>query len=1778
MKKLFYISFLALLFSLSTKAQIDTTGANTHSWRCGNDSIMFSLLKDSTFIKARIRYDSSVVGKTSSGTYIIPVVFHIIIPTGSTYTVSYAQIKWQVAELNAAFQKQMNLYTGQPYASGTRAVNTNFEFRLACIPSPTTGVGGWSATEPGVVRYATTNTVVLNQGVLDPTTNNAMLAMTHPSGSYFPFSKYLNIWCVPNITSGGPGTVLGFGTFPWMGYTLDGIVMRLDCIGSDYYSTGFSMFPNYDKGVTLAHEAGHYLGLYHTFQPNQGGNFNLPISCYGTTSVTATNDGDLVYDTPPTKINFDLGSITTINSCNENYYPYALLQDESDQLENYMGYSDDNKRNTFTQGQSNRMAATTYTNTLNNRSVLVSSANLTATGVSPYGCSNYTNILTGIFNYGITAGGCSNTATIQFTNPTSTGFSATSYTWTYGDGSASTYSANPTHSYTSTSTSSYTVSCTASNGTTTATYTSTISTSNSVSITGCSGTTNTVSPFNSAVCRGKEETIFITFSAGVHSAVITNGTSTLTVNNYMVASNTVVVIPYLITPSGSASYSLTPFCNNGVATFNVTDCCPSLIANGDFESGNTGFSTDLFHSTAYVTGNFGAYDVAPLNSTCYFSSLAPYVQNVTGKILQVDGFAGNNTIVNVPPSCTSTLTPKVWQEVVTGLQPNTTYFYSFKILENYQSSSGCPLTFCTNITGTVTPLPTQTLVPTWDYVGTPTVIDWLVYTYTFTTPSTGFTSANNFTITINQIKDFAGGFYDYFIDNITLQAMTPAIQALGSATICLGNSTPLTLATNCSANVSDYTYTWSPSTGLSCTTCTATSASPTSTTVYTLTAVATSTLTNPPNAISTVTVTVSANSCSGEVPPTSYTVTTPGSYTLSISPSFIAQDMELDNGVNYTFKCADLRIAAGKTITVKNGATLTIDGSWLHACSSCMWQGIYVENGATIIVKNYSIIEDAVYAIKTQSNASATPVPAWNISNTIFNKNGTAVYVDAHIGNLASNFIWNTIFTCRNLGSHLVGTPTFTVGQSNFNSIKTDITAATPILTSSVNPIANTLNGNRSSEGIFFIDITSTTSIITVGDRGQANNLFDNLDGGIYGVRSGVTVKNNRFQNLTGHEVYGLPYGVGVFMVGTSGGSFNPVIIGNSSTTVDNSEKNYFINCLDGIWMNDYSKVLINNNNFDNETTATAFTTGLVTGHYGAFVQAYAVGSSTVTTEQLQFANNSSQNYNTGLYLDFQKLYSTSASNSYITTNTITATGSNYCNYGLYLQQSNYGANTGVPVNGFDITANTITGIGKNCVSINSVNTATATTGFLTVHNNTDLSVKYVSTATAIASPRLAAVYVAGSNYVKVSNNYNLHSTNTSTVYASGNAEYVHGIYVYQSPNSRVNCNTPTNLGEDFVWEGSSAGSQWLENTMHNSRYGLVLRNTGIMGDQGTGGHPNYLTWGNSDISSAQTLADASDPSASGSTSKLNCAGVATCTTTNTDLPCVNSTLNFGTAYLYTVTTFTVRNLGSPGLCTSEGGNGRMMSGSKLAKGDSTVTDSVLYAMLNFKDSLPVNTWQTHWSTQYYVNSTRTHIPAVQGYENAKTFALIDGSIANGNYSNASGMNNAITPNNIIERNWQSVDNIIIKLQSDTLNQNDVNTLQNIAAQCPLRGGSIVWRARAILNSYFKNIIEYPNDCSGSLGISSVNKTTAITSVTENQTINLYPNPNNGSMTLAYNINKDAVLEITDISGKLVDKYDLSAAFKIIEIKNDKLQNGVYLYSVISNGNMLKAGKIVIMK
>lgn len=135
----------------------------------------------------------------------------------------------------------------------------------------------------------------------------------------------LNVWTVGFMEGDGKG-LLGYATFP-SDYEsaphMDGVVL----LHSTMPGNGA---PPYNKGRTLTHEAGHWLGLYHTFE---GG-------CQG--------NGDFVEDTPPEKEAAYGCPKKPVSTC-----PGGQL----DPITNFMDYVDDACMDRFTEGQGTRIRA-----------------------------------------------------------------------------------------------------------------------------------------------------------------------------------------------------------------------------------------------------------------------------------------------------------------------------------------------------------------------------------------------------------------------------------------------------------------------------------------------------------------------------------------------------------------------------------------------------------------------------------------------------------------------------------------------------------------------------------------------------------------------------------------------------------------------------------------------------------------------------------------------------------------------------------------------------------------------------------------------------------------------------------------------------------------------------------------------------------------------------------------------------------------------------------------------------------------------------------------------------------------------------------------------------------------------------------------------------------------------------------------------------------------------------------------------------------------------------
>lgn len=295
-------------------------------------------------IMSKVRQSIQAAASRDADTLIIiPVVVHIVHWNGFG-DITDEQVADGIRVLNEDFRRQnadTNLTDSlfKPFAA-----DVNIEFRLASLDPDGNATTGITRSDTNLVPHPEPT---------EPEFDNVKHFISWPA------HKYFNIWVVRTIMAGTsgyaqyPGTDFTYGG-PWETY---GIVIRHTSFGTIGTAN--------DDGRTLSHEAGHCLGLYHTFLSTSAG-------C-GTECDTT---GDEVCDTPPCQLNTSCPP--NLNSCsNDSLGPSAYASNIKDQKENYMSYS--TCQNMFSQGQKVRMRG--FFNAFDTLRMLSSHANLVATGV-----------------------------------------------------------------------------------------------------------------------------------------------------------------------------------------------------------------------------------------------------------------------------------------------------------------------------------------------------------------------------------------------------------------------------------------------------------------------------------------------------------------------------------------------------------------------------------------------------------------------------------------------------------------------------------------------------------------------------------------------------------------------------------------------------------------------------------------------------------------------------------------------------------------------------------------------------------------------------------------------------------------------------------------------------------------------------------------------------------------------------------------------------------------------------------------------------------------------------------------------------------------------------------------------------------------------------------------------------------------------------------------------------------------------------------------------------
>jgi hypothetical protein len=295
---------------------------------------------------AQIKADRAA-GRNIQTIYNIPVVVHVIHngdAVGVGENITDAQVLSQITVLNQDFRRMIST-PGGANSTGL-AVDCEINFCMAQTSPTGTLTNGIDRLNITPTTNSVANTGSFGGGA-DWETRAAVETMK--TTTQWDPTNYFNFWVIRvggNNLPSGINDLLGYAQFPTFtgipGLTggaanTDGVVCRFDAFGTSVLNDGsFKLSAPYDKGRTMTHEVGHFLGLRHIWGDSS--------TCPATNNSA---DKDYCADTPAA--NAPNYTCAVVNSCSST--------PGNDMVQNYMDYTDDTCMDTFTQNQKDRVQA-----------------------------------------------------------------------------------------------------------------------------------------------------------------------------------------------------------------------------------------------------------------------------------------------------------------------------------------------------------------------------------------------------------------------------------------------------------------------------------------------------------------------------------------------------------------------------------------------------------------------------------------------------------------------------------------------------------------------------------------------------------------------------------------------------------------------------------------------------------------------------------------------------------------------------------------------------------------------------------------------------------------------------------------------------------------------------------------------------------------------------------------------------------------------------------------------------------------------------------------------------------------------------------------------------------------------------------------------------------------------------------------------------------------------------------------------------------------------------
>jgi hypothetical protein len=1407
------------------------------------------------------------------------------------------------------------------------------------------------------------------------------------------------------------------------------------------------------------------------------------------------------------------------------------------------------------------------------------------TGTDLYGCSNTLNLPVTVNQLPIVQVSSNSSSICPGQSATLTASGASTYIWSPSTGlssyTGSSVSASPTIATT------YTVTGTSSNGCIGLPISATVTVNQVPNV--------QVSASSSSICSNQSVTLTAT---GADSYVWSPSNSLSSLTGGIVTA----------TPTASTTYTVTGTSSNGcIGTFTIpitVNPLPTIqisplnptICSGDFitmtASGADTYNWDPFNGLssttgATVIGTPSSNIIYTVTGTSIFGCINSASTQITVNPAPIFDVTppfsvicqGNQVTLTANGSFSYDWSPSAGLSNTTGntvdANPTTTTTYSVTAT----NAEGCTLTL--PVTVNVNPTPIVTVSPSNPVICLGQSVNLTASgatTYTWS-PSQGLSSYSGSNVMANPSVTTT-----YIVNGQNAQGCTahesvtvtvnpiPTVSVSSSYNnICSGQQ--VTLSATGALN-----YSWSPSTGLSSTSGSSVIASPNVTTTYNVDGV------DANGCSATSSVTLNVNSCND-----CYTGTLL-SGNISSSP-LTGATLRIANNIsiigNVTFTSNNVKIMPGVTITVKPNSTLTLNGSHLYGCES-MWQGIVVEEGGKVILQPYSIanviqkttlIEDATIAIDYKPILNQQSSFVLTSNNATFNKNETAIRIQSYLfNNVSSVFeVKNCLFTSRNLYNSTNSTWPLTSnvksqnGNASFNPLLNPYISSNYVISGLKYPLSN----QKPKRGLD-INYTGNTLVsspviynsLTIGSLTSSEyNVFDNIKVDIYSLNSNIKIQNTVMQ-FTDPIPYSPDFGItpiGEPAIGTG-------IFSKSDNTFLNkldvagtiNLPNQFYGLSTAVLIDNLKEVVCNYNTIRSNRSNLSINSNLSNGERGVYIREIN------KFDNVQINYNTFYSINKGLTLiaDVAGISPTiNVLNNTFKKSSIQLAGGVISAYSVLIENSNstnqmYGGNLWVNNN---TIFNTVCGIKLN--SWKRINQQI---------NNNSITFGNISTLDMFGIKLVNCVY--GSIYTQIYSNI----VSGASPYSISNSQN-RAIAIESSIGNDVKCNDVSNSYSGLYFSSNCNPTKTSKNNMTNHKYGFVLDNNGIIGQQGTSTTPADNVWvgttwdptGTANGRFKNACLNLSNASYSlmyvRNVSGLNPYSPNGSTTSffgNTtyglfQIPASLITINapLPTACA-TSTTPPINALMTTDIVNALETTVAYIADTTILASDAVLLSDQVYRTLDSDTSIMQNSTIL---TDFY-DSTST--------KDIGTLLNVEVALAKDSTQLATTLNDVVIPDNLVEESYRIYYESYINYQNGTFSQVDSLNMRTLAEGCPVLQGSAVYMAEALYN-----VVYFEAELFNPICPEYIDKNSEIlTNKSALPTFTIYPVPNDGDFTLVGQIIKGQTITIKTMDGKVVYSKKMDDNSEQQKIHSN-LGSGVYFIIIEDESHhLLSQNKFVVTK